>query len=416
MKIQGTRCRGATRPAPTFVVGFSTWALLGAVLTAAALPLACGSDLGPTPVDMVEILPHEVLLLSLGAKDTLEARLTDPVGDTVGGVSVTWNSGNASVVSVEPETGVVTALGPGHATITAAAAGVSGVASVEVYLPDARSFQVGVPFLGRESYVEYIPGDLPLVLSAPHGGDLEPEEIPERTFGVSVHDRRTQETARVLIQAIQAASGGGTPHVVINRLHRNRFDANREVVEAAQGSVYAERAWSEYHEFLDSAKARAQATFGAGLFLDLHGHGHPEQRLELGYLLSADELNAVDSLLDGLAEESSIKSLAGASGLPFSALIRGDHSLGALLADAGVRAVPGRDEPGPGTEPYFTGGYNTSRHGSLNGGVVDGIQLELNWTGVRETASARAAFAQILAGVLQIYLLEHYGIDWPDSP
>lgn len=377
---------------------------------------ACGSEAGPSEVDEVEVLPQQVLLLSLGAVDTLEARLTDLAGSTVSGSPVVWSSADPNVVSVGIETGVLTAEGPGRTLVSAASSGVSGVATVEVHLPKVRSFVVGEPFFGREEYVEYIPGDLPIVVSAPHGGSLEPTEIPERTFGVTGQDRRTQETVRVLIEAIALASGGGTPHVVINRLHRNRFDANREVVEAAQGSIFAERAWSEYHEFIDSAKSQTRETSGRGLFLDLHGHGHPEQRLELGYLLSADELNASDAVLDGLVDESSVRTLGAESTLPFSALIRGEFSLGALLADGGVRAVPSPAEPGPGTEPFFTGGYNTARHGSRDGGVVDAIQLELNWLGIRETESDRAAFVEILAGVLQIYLSEHYGIDWSESP
>lgn len=391
------------------------WSLV--LLSAAALlHPGCGTETGPGQVHAVEVVPNPVLLVGPGTVQTLEVRLTDPNGGTVQGVAVVWSSGDPSVAQVDASTGIVTSVGAGTTLVAATVEGVVGTASVEVHVPAARVFSTGTPFLGREGYVEYIPGDVPVVVSAPHGGDLQPAEIPERTFGVTGQDRRTQETARLLVDAIGSASGGGTPHVVINRLHRSRLDANREIVEAAQGSVFAEHAWSEYHEFLDSAKTRAVGEFGRALFLDLHGHGHPEQRLELGYLLSAEDLNSGDAVLDGLSERSSVRRLADESSLTFSQLIRGSRSLGGLLADGGIRAVPSPDEPGPGTQPFFSGGYNTARHGSRDGGLVDGIQLELNWTGIRETREDRSAFAVVLAEVLQTYLSEHLEIEWSERP
>ncbi len=46
-----------------------------------------------------------------------------------------------------------------------------------------------------KEYIEYIAGDLPIILSAPHGGDMVPEEIPDRTQGTTVRDSRTEELA-----------------------------------------------------------------------------------------------------------------------------------------------------------------------------------------------------------------------------
>ncbi len=357
------------------------------------------------------VTPPAILMLETGQVQVLTARVLDGRGATVPGIEVTWSVSDPGVATVDAGTGrvVAVAVAAGTTEVTAAAGEVDGTAVVEVYLPPERAFTEGASYFGRRDYVEYVVGTLPIVISAPHGGDVEPPEIGLRTYGVTGQDRRTLETAREIRTALEDRLGG-TPHVVLNRLHRNRLDANREVMEAAQGNPFSEYAWSEYHEFIDSAKARAVPLGGRALFIDLHGHGHVEQRIELGYLLSAADLNGSDAALDELAKKSSIRGLAAGTGERFSALIRGPRSLGAELVARGVRAVPGPAEPGPGAEPYFTGGYNTVRHGSRDGGPVDAVQFELNWNGIRETSEDRNAFADALAGVLQSYLAEYYGI------
>ena len=58
------------------------------------------------------------------------------------------------------------------------------------------------------------------------------------------------------------------------------------------------------------------------------------------------------------------------------AILRGNKSLGWFLEENGYAAVPSPTYQKPGNDPYFSGGYNTFRHGSLNGGSVDGVQIE----------------------------------------
>lgn len=58
------------------------------------------------------------------------------------------------------------------------------------------------------------------------------------------------------------------------------------------------------------------------------------------------------------------------------AILRGNKSLGWFLEANEYAAVPSPTYETPRNDPYFSGGYNTFRHGSLNGGSVDGIQIE----------------------------------------
>ncbi len=279
--------------------------------------------------------------------------------------------------------------------------------------PRPDSMAVGHRYDGTSGYVEYQVGDLPLVFAAPHGGTVTVPTIPVRTAAhcggeaVTVRDLNTAELAIAVQQAFIARTGHA-PHVVINRLHRDRLDANRPITEAACGNPAAELAWREYHGFVDAAKARVLAASGSGFFTDLHGHGHPVQRLELGYGLSGATLRGSDATLDtgdALERGSSVATFSVRSALPFSAALRGATSLGTLFERAGYPAVPSDAQPAPREgESYFGGGYSTDRHGCSAGGTICGVQIESNYAGVRDTPEARAQFANALVEVYLAYL------------
>ncbi len=272
--------------------------------------------------------------------------------------------------------------------------------------PAACAGTAGIACFGTFNYVEYVPGDYPLVVSVPHGGALTPATIPDRTVGVTATDTNTIELGRAVSQAF-ATRTGRAPHLVIVHLRRTKLDANREVVEAAQGNADAIRAWQEYHGFIEQAIAAVRQRSGTGLYVDLHGHGHAKARLELGYLLSADTLNGSDAQLNaaGAAAASSLRLIALQSPLSAAALIRGPSSLGGLL-EARVPAVPSPSDPAPGNDPYFNGGYSTSRHTA----ALPGLQIESHFAGVRDTASSRAAFADALVTAVVTFLQTHTGI------
>jgi len=278
-------------------------------------------------------------------------------------------------------------------------------------VPPVQPFVPGRTYFGRNGYVEFSAGDAPVVVSAPHGGTLEPAEIPNRTSGTTVTDLATEDLARRLASALQSRTGR-QPSLVICRLKRTKLDANREIAEGAQGNPSAEQAWREYHEYLDAARALAAGLHGRALVVDLHGHSHPNARIEAGYLIGADDLDRTDAELDASAAvlRSSIRTLAAESGLRFSEVLRGRTSLGGLLERAGYPSVPAPALPSPGLDPYFGGGYITRRHGSMDGGSASAIQVETPYAGVRDTPAARERFAAALAGALVTYAATHLRI------
>lgn len=189
-------------------------------------------------------------------------------------------------------------------------------------------------------------------------------------------------------------------------LHRRKLDANREIVEAAAGNPIAERAWREYHGFIEASASEVRRGPGMGFYIDLHGHGHDIQRLELGYLVSASKLALTDQqlALDLTMQSSSLWPMAVTTGRPFTSLLRGPQSLGAYLEAAGYPSVPSPAQPSPGSNPYFAGGYSTERHGTSADRRFAGVQIEANLDGVRDTGASRAAFAAALVRSIESFL------------
>lgn len=277
----------------------------------------------------------------------------------------------------------------------------------------SQEFIPGQVYSGTDNYTEYWAGNLPLIIAAPHGGDLRPDGIPNRSCAecVTINDAFTQELSIQLYQAIKELTGC-YPHLIINRLHRSKLDANREIIEAAGGNDQAEAAWRDFHQFIDTAKFQVRQQFQKGLFVDMHGHAHELQRIEWGYLLSRSELQASDEQLDqdNFIDQSSIRNLArnNLQQLAFSDLIRGEQSLGTLVAEKGFRGVPSMGDPYPGDgEAYLSGGYNTRRHGSSELDIIDGIQVECNQN-IRFNEGIRNTFANRFADALISYLQLHY--------
>lgn len=278
----------------------------------------------------------------------------------------------------------------------------------------AQPFVAGQTYFGRNNYIEYRAGNLPLILTAPHGGSLTPSEIPDRAYGTTVTDTNTRELAVACADEIFARTGK-RPHLILCHLARIKLDPNREIVEAAQGNVHAEQAWNEFQDYVAAARASARSAFGFGHLFDLHGHGHDIARLELGYALGAEELNVTDAALanPGYAWMSTLRTLALARpGVPFPALLRGPRSLGDLFNLRGVPAWPSPSYPSPGDAAFFDGGYIVRTHSCiLDNDTVRGVQIESHYAGVRDSAASRADFASRFANVLQPYLWDNYGYD-----
>lgn len=142
-----------------------------------------------------------------------------------------------------------------------------------------------------------------IMLTAPHGGTLRPDYIPNRqTQGpyctninnnsnsntktrktcLTLNDTFTKDiTLSIANQIIKNYCK--VPFVIINHLHRSKLDANRDVYEGAQENTIAREAWWKYHTFIQNAQSMIMGTHGVvdnavgqygikGLLLDVHGY------------------------------------------------------------------------------------------------------------------------------------------------
>lgn len=282
---------------------------------------------------------------------------------------------------------------------------------------------------GHNHFTEYQVGNMNLILSVPHGGSVEPEDIPDREAGCwdaetsscifshkcppgsiqnyekckvsTKQDRYTIEVAQALAEEINKITDGFFPHIVINHLQRFKMDANREKEEASFGVPQAEQAWEDYMGFLTTAKSQITG----GLILDIHGQAHPEQWIELGYTLSKTSLNS--GVLS--ASNSSISYLANQLvGVSFETLLAGNRSLGKYIEEQNNSyvCVPSPSNPSPSNGNYYSGGYITKTFGSRHSGVVDAIQIELpQWVRAPEE---RSKFCKALAKAVMKFWQTNY--------
>ena len=280
--------------------------------------------------------------------------------------------------------------------------------------PDDQDYQPGESYLSDTGYVEYIPGDTPIVVSVPHGGYDEPDEIDDRS-GTTVRDAYTLELGEEFADAFYELTGRRV-HMINLLLARTKLDANRDLDHGAQGDPLAEEVWHEFHHYIDVAKDWSVDHYDEGFYVDLHGHGNLVQRVELGYLLTGSDLREDDDELDNPAyiEASSIRTLYEdhPDDISFPELLRGDTSLGALLEQRDHRSVPAPDDPAPGAwSIYFSGGYNTEVHGSSDGDPVSGVQIEAH-RDVRTDDDERLQFAGDLAEAIAEFAETHYHWQW----
>ncbi len=260
------------------------------------------------------------------------------------------------------------------------------------------------PVFGTQRYVEYIPGELPLVLSAPHGGLLKPKSVADRTYGVVDSDANTQDLARRIAAEVKKQTGKSLD-LVISHLHRSKLDPNREIKEAAQGDKTAEKIWQEYHSYIEQAVKTSGARHGRVFFIDLHGQNHKDIRVELGYMHRATdlakpiaEINSAEFIKTGSIELLSQLNPT----VPYADLLFGPESLGAMLEQRGFQATPSPRMVVP-TEPYFRGGYTVDRHVNASANFA-GLQIEANRIRLRDSPENRQKFAEALVQTLRIYI------------
>ncbi|RCI04523.1 hypothetical protein CU098_011130 [Rhizopus stolonifer] len=209
-------------------------------------------------------------------------------------------------------------------------------------------------------------GNLPLIITAPHGGLQKPTTIPDRKQEGSLllADMYTREIAQGIMKGISDHyhENKATPHIIINRIARRKVDVNRPLNEGTE-SKQGEVVWKEYHHRVQQAIESVKREYGFGIMIDIHGHTHSNEMVELGYLLETNDLTLNIPHLDQLIlQKSSIGSL-----VKRYQDTKQPHQLLYLLGDMltsysenKITVVPSTYNPKPQNDmDYFSGGYTT---------------------------------------------------------
>ncbi|HEX7981315.1 MAG TPA: Ig-like domain-containing protein [Gemmatimonadaceae bacterium] len=114
-----------------------------AKITATVDGVSGKSDVSVTavPIQSVSVSPP-ALSLAVGQTASLSATVVDAGGNTVSNPSVAWSSRDPAVASVNPNTGVVTAVSVGSTTIDATSGGKKGSSTVTVTPPPIASITI----------------------------------------------------------------------------------------------------------------------------------------------------------------------------------------------------------------------------------------------------------------------------------
>lgn len=126
-------------------------------------------------------------------------------------------------------------------------------------------------------YVEFQKGNIPLIISVPHGGTSKYGNIPRRTQGILGVDGETIYIAKKLIELLEVkfnefGSKSKTPSYSISKVPRSKIDLNRSEPEAfVQNSQTAKEIYNFYHSKIKQFILENIQLFGDSLLIDIHG-------------------------------------------------------------------------------------------------------------------------------------------------
>jgi N-formylglutamate amidohydrolase len=235
-------------------------------------------------------------------------------------------------------------------------------------------------------------GELPIILSAPHGGEAavpgvlvrKGEGLPKGPAGFfTTRDVGTEQLALKMAAAIEAKMGK-KPYYVVARFHRKYVDANRPSKLGYEGAK-AKPVYDAYHDALNRYCRDVKKKFGRGLLLDIHGQG-----------------KAADTVFRGTKDGKTVTLLVQRFGAKAH---DGPKSFSGLLAAAGLKAHP---QDGERERAGLTGGYIVQAYGSHTAHGIDAMQLEFGGNHrtnakVKDTADKMAG---VVAAFAKLYLTD----------
>lgn len=214
--------------------------------------------------------------------------------------------------------------------------------------------------LFASDYLQAEAGQLPIILTAPHGGqrDVPGCEIraPIGPRFVNRPDHNTDRLTRVIADEIKRLTGKA-PYLVMAHFHRKYIDANRRAEEAYGDPGCADH-YTAYHTAVRGFVDEVRAKYPHAMLFDIHGQAAYRS-----------------SILRGTRQGSTVQALLARAGAP---AVTGPDSVFGHFAAMGYHIVPANDiAPTQAAEAKnYAGGHTVDLYGSHRSNGIDAMQLE----------------------------------------
>lgn len=224
-------------------------------------------------------------------------------------------------------------------------------------------------------------GQMPVILSAPHGGPDRMPGVADRVrpdpsaaptawggFAGGAGDVGTFELTRDAATIVKARLGKA-PYLVMNRAQRRHVDINRpaDLAYDPPGTDGPRQVYDAYHRALAEFSREVAKLYGRGLLLDIHGQGA-----------------AHDTVFRGTSNGRTVRHLLHKDG---PAALAGPDSIFGVLAAKGYDVNPAIGSAAQ-EDRRYNGGYIVVTYGGAAGSTVDAIQIEF---GTNQRAKERRA-------------------------
>jgi len=253
--------------------------------------------------------------------------------------------------------------------------------------------------------IQYYVGNTPVIITVPHDGEETPSTIPERNVGEL---KRAENTLGIAEYFYNSFIGNGAtglyPHIIINNINRSKLDPDTSPQIGAQNE-YALSYFTRYHNYIQVAVDSTNTNFGVGILVNLSGHSNDDNDfIELGYLLSKNDLDGSDSLIDNMSYKSSLNAISNLSDSNFSEIVRGFDSIGKKMMDLNCckpiyytfDVTPSIQYPSPQSENYNSGGYTVSKYTSSVDSNISGVEFVTPFNGHRDNPYGYIALGRML--------------------
>ena len=268
-----------------------------------------------------------------------------------------------------------------------------------------------ISLYGYKNYTQFGLGDLNILISVPHGGNIRPGNIKDRTndsLGNLKSDFNTILFGNSLRADLSDLFGDRMPFIVSSQLHRIKMDPNRpgdECCEDKREDSFV--AYNDYHRFVAEHfrdRMVGRGRYKQALLVDLHGQSHPEDWIEIGYLIRAHDLDHAP--LNNASLHSSLHCLASHSTRTLEELIRSrDYSMGGLLEKKfNMRVVPSPSHKSPNGANYYSGGFITQHYSNQ----LNAFQIELPYSMRSNETSVKLNAKRVASAIYDFYFIHNF--------